>query len=280
MRSKEIKFIFGEGGVSETVGFILIFGIVMAGIGIVTLYGYPMLMQEQQNTNIKNMEKNFLVLQSDLKSLTFKNVPYQETAIQVSGGTLSIERMENPPDSGRAHFQIDIPDLAVHSSFFPGELRFISNDGTVTLTLENGALQTVYWSSPNGSAMLANPSWYFDSETNTLVIQLIQTNASEYLAQTGIGTVKMELIASSPLPCAMGCDVTNKDVEISYHKNSEWDYHIAWKNYFSGSEFNGIMFENPPNSGTYQLDTIDDGGNDEFVKNLVIKTYYIKFLSL
>ena len=88
-----------ESGVSETVGFIIIFGIVMTGIGLVTLYGYPMLLQQQAEANVKNMQKTMIVLQTDINSLTFKNVPYQETAIQVAGGTLSVKDV---PKIGRA----------------------------------------------------------------------------------------------------------------------------------------------------------------------------------
>ena len=36
-----------EVGVSESIGFMLIFTIVIAGIAVVTLYGYPLLLQQQ-----------------------------------------------------------------------------------------------------------------------------------------------------------------------------------------------------------------------------------------
>jgi len=68
--------------VSESIGFIIIMGIMLTGIAMVTLYGYPALVQEQQNTNIRNMQRNMIVLQNDLKGLTYKNVPYQETMLQ------------------------------------------------------------------------------------------------------------------------------------------------------------------------------------------------------
>ena len=77
-----------DSAVSEVVGFIIIFGIMLSGIGLITLYGYPMLLQEQQNTNIRNMERNMILLQSDVNSLVYKSVPYKETTMQVSGGTL------------------------------------------------------------------------------------------------------------------------------------------------------------------------------------------------
>ena len=64
----------GDGGVSEVLGFLLIFTIIIAGIGLVTLYGYPMLLQQQSSANEKIMEKNMIVLQNDLKSLSYNMV--------------------------------------------------------------------------------------------------------------------------------------------------------------------------------------------------------------
>ena len=80
--------IFNNTGVSETIGFVLILGIVITGIGLVTLYGYPVLLQQQQNANVKNMEKNMIVLQNDMKGLAYRNVPYTETTMQISGLSL------------------------------------------------------------------------------------------------------------------------------------------------------------------------------------------------
>ena len=253
-----------KSGVSETIGFIIIFGIVMTGIGIVTLYGYPALMQEQQNANIKNMEKNMLVLQSDLRSLTFKSVPYQETSIQVSGGSLTIPKDPNP---NWPYFTISIPGNS--TTFYPGELKFISSDGMANIALENGAVHIRYWSDASGSAMLAEPSWFYDSITQTYVIQFIGLNASSDFGQTGIGTIRMQI--NEP-PNQEVINLTGKTATVSYKANPEEDYMIAWKNYF-----------NKPELGMHNM--IINGRNvsadlDSSAKWLVIKRYNVTVLSL
>jgi hypothetical protein len=73
-------------GVSEAIGFILIFSLIIAGIGLVTLYGYPLLLQQQVGADEKIMEKNMIVLQNDMKSLAYKTVPFKETALKIGGG--------------------------------------------------------------------------------------------------------------------------------------------------------------------------------------------------
>jgi hypothetical protein len=66
-----------EEAVSEAVGFILILGIVITGIGLVTLYGYPVLVKEQSNTDIKNMERAMIVIQNDHEEPLLQERPLQ-----------------------------------------------------------------------------------------------------------------------------------------------------------------------------------------------------------
>ena len=98
-------------GVSESIGFLLIFTIVIAGIGLVTLYGYPLLLQQQVSADEKIMEKNMIVLQNDIKSLAYKTVPYKETSLKIGSGSLTVYNSSYQPsfsnitinDSGSGH---------------------------------------------------------------------------------------------------------------------------------------------------------------------------------
>ncbi len=80
----------GDRGASEAIGFLLTFTIIIAGIGLVTLYGYPLLTQQQVNADEKIMEKNMIVLQNDFKSLAYKTVPYKETSLKIGSGSLTV----------------------------------------------------------------------------------------------------------------------------------------------------------------------------------------------
>ena len=109
-------------GVSESIGFILIFSIMIAGIGLVTLYGYPMLMQQQSGANEQVMEKNMIVLQNDVKSLVYKTVPYAESSLNVGGGTLTVYNASTTPVIST----IDITSGSNHygTPFMSGDLRY------------------------------------------------------------------------------------------------------------------------------------------------------------
>ncbi|MGV8130155.1 MAG: DUF7289 family protein [Methanolinea sp.] len=236
-----------ERAVSETVGFILIFGIVMAGIGLVTLYGYPALMSQQSEANIRNMEKNLIVLQSDVNTLAYKSVPYKETTMQVSGGVLSVEK---PNDY--SYFSIEnngnslIPALD-GEIFRPGNLRFLSDSGDVAVALENGAV--VKWqigATGQGyepSVMLSNPRWFIDTTggVTTLVITLIQVDSTTPLAKSGISAVQMgitPLVIFNPDGIPENEDDSNfkeyfpvvGPVQISITTSDR--FYKAWANYF------------------------------------------------
>jgi hypothetical protein len=257
--------------VSETIGYIIIFGIMLTGIALVTLYGYPMLVQEQQNTNIRNMERNMIVLQNDLKGLTYKNVPYKETTLQVAGGTMVVFSEPGMNGGLKSNFTVDVyANGSEVLSFDTGEISYTSQDTTTRISLENGAVHTRYWSFPLGSAMLAEPRWFYDNETKTFVMSFITLNATEYFAQTGIGTVGLKLTDTDQNTYDLSA-VAQKPV-VHYYADPENNYNIAWRNYF--------------NKSSLRMNYISGGGFDSSfsldpgLQTLVIKTYNVTVISL
>ncbi len=245
-------------GVSETVGFIIIFGIVLTGIGLVSLYGYPLLLQQQSEANIQNMEKSLIVLQTDINSLVYKNVPYQETAIQVSEGTLSVIR----PDAGYdKYFNISQGSTIFIDNFKTGELRYTSSRENVVIGLQNGGV--VKWQ-VGGSAMLAAPRWFYDKSTGTLVITLVQIYSDSPMVQTGIGMVRMKVSEITPSipPQNFAPPAT---IEIKY-TDQTGDYLTAWRNYLR--EFDPSMTAGPVSAKVNDVNT------------LIIRQYNVTILGL
>ena len=221
-----------EQGVSEAIGFMLILSIVIAGIALVTLYGYPMLLQQQSSANERIMEKNMIVLQNDLKSLVYKTVPYKESSLDIVGGPITIYNTTYVP----AVFQLNVTDCSVGGNsyvtgFRSGDLRYASGSAATDIALQNGAV-VVRQHGLNGSAMLAEPRLFYDNQTNTLVLNLIGFNATGNLAREGIGTVGMGIgtynytyypAVASPV-CFVYTPVST---------DPEKDYSVAWDAYLS-----------------------------------------------
>ncbi|MFA5253265.1 MAG: hypothetical protein WC367_01175 [Methanoregula sp.] len=238
-----------ERAVSEAIGFILIFGIIISGIALVTLYGYPMLIQQQTNADEQIMEKNMIVLQNDVKSLAYKTVPYKETSLKVGGGALVV--YNSTVDPANAHFeisdtngQIKNDDGTTPLTFYPGDLRYESTSAQTGMSLENGAV-VKRMLAQEGSTMLAAPRWFVDDQTNTAVIYLIGFNSTDSMAQTGVGTVKMGL--DQEKTNSTSYDIPSGDIiHIKYEPNANANYSTAWDSYFSTA-----LGMNPDGSGGY-----------------------------
>jgi hypothetical protein len=241
-----------EAGISESIGFLLIFTIIIAGIGLVSLYGYPMLLQQQTNADESIMEKNMIVLQNDIKSLAYKTVPYKETALKIGSGTLTAYNYSHSP-AMRIVYDSSVP---YDETFQSGELLYESISAQTNISIENGAVIK----QPRlvqGSTMLAEPRWFYDGATRTMVINLINFNTSgdETLSRSGVGTVRMRLNET------VYTSNSGSNVAITYLS----DYDVAWRNFLMDD--NGLDMNNFP------------AGSDTYTKNnvntLVVKKFYI-----
>lgn len=254
-------------GVSESIGFILIFGLVLTGIALITLYGYPMLMQQESNADVRNMEQTMVVLQNDMKALCFKNVPYKETALQVSGGSLAAVNATSTGQTFNISVQNnDTATKRIHnaglSPFSPGMLVYTSDGQDATIALENGA---VIRAQTGGSTMIAEPRWYTDNASGqkTLVINLVALNTTTPMARTGMGEVRLQLVQTDPPHIE---NLSDQPVNISYTKDPARNFSKAWENYLTGT-----LGMNEVTDNTYQMTG---------VKRLIIKKYEIQVLSI
>ena len=225
-----------DSGISESIGFMLIFAIVIAGIGLVTLYGYPLLLQQQTSADEQIMEKNMIVLQNDIKSLAYKTVPFKETSLKIGGGPLTVYNSSHSLpsstlaiyDSGTLTSYLPPPYDVSPSLFTPGELRYESQSSETDISLQNGAV-VMRPRILSGSTMLAQPRWFYDDSTNTMVINLFEITSTDIIAKEGIGTVQMEMVGK---PYYKETFVPpNQDVTLDYDPDSTQDYSAAWDNY-------------------------------------------------
>lgn len=270
----------GTAGVSESIGFLLIFTIVIAGIGLVTLYGYPMLLAQQVSADEKIMEKNMIVLQNDVKGITFKTVPYKETSLKIGGGSLTVYNSSYTPTTStikiydNSHVFLD--------SFRSGDLRYTSESSGTDISLQNGAVVMRPHTAP-GSVMLAEPRWFYDGQTNTMVINLISLNSTDVMSIAGIGTVQMAMGETA----YQYLDTFDGDIYLDYKPdttpNVAEDYGTAWDNYFINSlKMTNVTSSSPPVPGTltYKLPLKTSVPLTDPQPRLVIKTYDVVIKSL
>jgi hypothetical protein len=254
-------------GVSESIGFLLIFTIIIAGIGLVTLYGYPMISEQQVSADEKIMEKNMIVLQNDFKSLAYKTVPYKETSLKIGSGPLTVYDPSTNPSSNQPELTITYPGyIPPEPSFKSGELRYESVSAQTDIALEDGAV-ILRPRIMQGSTMLADPRWFYDETTKTMVINLIRIKSGGgAIAREGIGTVQMRLSENEVADPYQEILNPGGSVEITYNPDPRHDYSVAWRNYLTTTLG---MTETITN--TYTLNNVD---------KLVVKKFEIVIESL
>ncbi len=258
-------------GVSESIGFLLIFTIVIAGIGLVTLYGYPMLLKQQTSADEQIMEKNMIVLQNDVKSLAYKTVPYKETSLKIGGGALTVYNSIYTPASSKITIKDSSANPPFVDSFRSGDLMYSSVSAGTDISLQNGAVVKRPHAEP-GSVMLAEPRWFYDSETKTMVINLVNITSTGIISKAGVGTVQMSLgetqFQKTDTPSLI------PPVYLEYTPDPVQDYSIAWDNYFKNPSLGMTLLSGTPGTGTMLIYQLPD------TTTLVIKQYEVNIRSL
>jgi len=272
-----------DDGVSEAIGFMLIFGMVIVGIGLVTLYGYPLLIQQQVGADEKIMEKNMIVLQNDVKSLAYKTVPFKETSLKIGGGSLTVYNSSYSQPSASLEINDGVvasylPPYTVNTKFKPGDLRYESISSQTDISLQNGAVALRRHVEP-GSVMLAEPRWFFDTNTNKMVINLIEFTSDTIMSKEGIGTVQMSLVGEpyfneSVVP-------SGNAIEIVYNYDQTHDYSVAWDNYIWNSwNIPQPYKENRVVDSVNHKITYTLRNTDPSAMTLVIKIFVVKIRSI
>jgi hypothetical protein len=177
-----------------------------------------------------------IVLQNDFKSIVYKTIPYKETSMKIASGALDVN---SASEKGPIFCIGDIGGCDPYNGYMPdnrtGDLRYLSTQLQQEISLQNGAVVKRDTAS-SGSAMLAQPRWFYDKDTQTLVINIVTVNSSSVMGREGIGTVQMELGQTDyqyiKLPSG------SKKVYVYYSPGEDSpgkdgpDYHTAWENYF------------------------------------------------
>ena len=249
-----------EAAVSESIGYIIMFTLIVTGIGLVTLYGYPELMKNQISADERNMEQNMITLQNDIKLLTYSNIPYRDTSMRISGGSLSVR---NSTETGsNLGFRVDWNNGTGPQNYTMncGEIRYTSDAGYAIISFSNGAVLKRY-ELQAGSFMIAEPRWFYDEYEgkNTLVLFFTNITSPSYMSLNGIGTIQM-----SSEGVVVNESLVSGDIFITYFKESGNDYSAAWRNYFLSSSIYGNITETALNQ--YKFPNVD---------RLIIKTYTI-----
>lgn len=230
-------------GVSEVLGFALVFATVVGMIGIVYATGLSGLEGAQEEEKFSNVERAFDVLADNVEDVHRGGAPSRATEIKLSGGSIGIA--EPVTIRVRAEKKTD-PSVNATYEINPEPIAYEDDEGTLLYTA--GA---VLRSESDGSAMLHEPNWVIGSERS--VIPQVSTSGSGADSIGGSGKVlvvteRRARSLQSPFDVGSGnTAVVNVTVESPRAE--------SWKRFLEDEGLTAVDAD--PNDGevTYQFET-------------------------
>jgi hypothetical protein len=250
-----------ERAVSETLGYIMIFGIVVAGIAMVYLIGSHIIANTQESASFQGLEQSFAVVASDIRSTAFEESPMMTTRVSIDYGVMSLMP---EADSGTMIILTGNDSSDVKYVQPIGVLTFNSQTYGKSITLENGALVKMQdGNGAYGSSMALQPRIFFSRSTNTLMVTVINLKGTYGGYTGGIGNIQTQYQDDSRLEQFTG--LSNARICI------KTNYTGAWNDFFASSMLDVSKTIETTGDPDHWTNVTFDG-----VSKLMVVTYNIK----
>lgn len=209
-------------GVSDVVGYILVFSLITVTIGTVFAVGITGVEDRREDERVANVERAFDVLDDNLRDVQRYGDPNRATEIRLAGGTLSADRETRFVISNTTD-----PDAVDNATVGEWSSRRIAyEEGDTAITYDAGALVR---GDGDGSVMLSEPRFVADDGRTTLpVMGLRRGQGDDRIA--GDGTIQITVTAA---PSA-DSETTRFDAASgeTLYLWVETDHPEAWARYF------------------------------------------------
>lgn len=161
-------------GVTDIVGYVLIFSLIVTTVGVVTTTGYGTLEDRQTAERINNIERAFDVLANNVADVYREGAPSRATEMRLAGGTLRY----GEPVTIRVESTAD-PNL--NESVRARPLVYAEDDTEIVYV--SGA---VLRSDGDASIMLREPPFRFDGSTAAIpLVGTYRTSGASSLSTDG-----------------------------------------------------------------------------------------------
>lgn len=204
----------GKRGVSEVLGFILVFSLVLMTIGIVYSGGFAVLENTRDGERVNNAERALDVLATNLQQIARGDAPRRATEVKLAGAKLETSDHHtlstNSTSMGQAH------------TGGPVAIRFTAGTNT-EIVYEAGA---IIRTEPEGGVMLREPDFLFDE--NRTVVHYIETRGSGQ-SVSGSTTVLVRAERRSSHVLASRTDVA--DENVTFNITTAPKRAVVWERY-------------------------------------------------
>lgn len=210
-----------ERAVSETVGFILIFGIVVISMGFIYTMGYPILQSSMETSIFESTEQSFIVLQSNMKMVSYDQVPVKNLKLKMHSASLSSTNQSS----------ITIEYDGKKLSYPTGEIEYRKDDNVIVY--ENGGVWKRYYS--NNGIMVSDPHIYSSTLNGKDITTIGVVSISGRSSSGGNSIVNLNMKHNSSTLTR-----TSDPVDVTIKINNT--YASVWKEYLEGEGFTVTNF--------------------------------------
>jgi len=214
------KFLKSESAVSEVIGFILIFSIVMLAISAIYAVGYPTIQSSKENAQFQNMEQSFMVLQSNINTVAFGQAPVRTLKTSLGGGSLTVY-----PDAG--WINVSTTGTVYSCDVNIGAIEYEKNGRSIAY--EGGGVWEKY---PAGAAIKVSKPRIFvhgDDGNRTVSVSIINISSENGISSVG-GEGAASVVVRFHSTSSPYINSTSAPENVTIVVTS--DYADAWERYF------------------------------------------------
>jgi hypothetical protein len=229
-----------ERGVSNVVGYVLVFSLVTMTIGTVFAVGITGIEDRQEAERVANVERAFDVFDDNLRDVQRYGDPSRSTEIRLSGGTLSVA------ETTRVELRNESDGVVRGFEF--RSLTYANED--TTIAYEGGAW---FRGDGGGAVMRSEPRFVAADGRTTLPIVRLYPLGPETVDREG--TVQVAVDRRSPPNLVQAADADADDGPFDLRIEST--YAEAWRRYFEQTDGDGFSLnesETDTANGTVVVD--------------------------
>ena len=216
-------------GVSDVVGYILVFSLITITIGTVFAVGITGVEDRREAERVANVERAFDVFDDNLRDIQRYGDPSRATEIRLAGGTLAT--------SGETRFALansTDPAVAANATDDWRADSLVYRDGETTIAYEAGALVR---GDGDGSVLLSGPRFVAADGRTTIPIVGLDSGSDDSVS--GDGTVQVTVVVperyreSDQRPSDSSETTVLTPSSDDTYLHVETDHPEAWREYFA-----------------------------------------------
>lgn len=201
-------------GQTETLGFVLVFALITASIGLVYASGFTGLNEVREFEQVNNAERAFEVLADNIEDITHRNAPSRSTEIKLANAEL---RIADP-----IQIEINDPDSDFNNSYDVRPVIYDPDTGTELVYVQGAVIR----SQSSGGVVVMEGTFVIDE--NRTVIPVVQTRLAGDGSISGSTTILLRADSAGAI-LAQANDTAGNKVwfNITSPRAATWRNHIT-----------------------------------------------------